>query len=68
MRPADSGGDERPEITLVSPDGEHEETTSDPTSAVSLIYGHGYKVKDGATAEEALSTVTPDDAVSTPTE
>jgi hypothetical protein len=47
------------EVTVVSPDGSHEETVSDATYLNSLIYGMGYRVKDAAmTSAEALATVT----------
>jgi hypothetical protein len=46
------------EVTLVSPDGSHEETVSDPTYVTSLIYGMGYRVKDEAmSTTEAVATV-----------
>lgn len=47
------------EVTVVSPDGEHEETVADPSYLNSLIYGRGYRVKDDKmSTTEALATVT----------
>jgi hypothetical protein len=46
------------EVTVVSPDGTHEETVSDPTYLNSLIFGMGYRVKDDAMSTAvAVATV-----------
>lgn len=45
-------------VTLVSPDGRHTETITDPGVANSMIYGMGYKPQ-GGDAAEAIARVTP---------
>ncbi|HVM13607.1 MAG TPA: hypothetical protein VM287_04675 [Egibacteraceae bacterium] len=44
------------EVTLVSPDGQYQVTTSSAAAINNYVYGQGYSVKKG-TVEEALDAV-----------